>query len=113
MAIPKNDFGAFGRDANHNAVQTGSAILTLDSLRSSPFAIPSTAIFDLVIPTNAAEVVLRCSEDLRVSEDATMTTYYVLPGGITQAFGVTRMSQLFIKLNVAATGTLNFYYVTV
>ncbi len=113
MGNPKNDLGALPRDANNNPVPSGTGILTLDSLRSSPFSIISSAIFDFVIPATAVEITMYCDEDLRLSEDPAMATYFLLPKDTSLTMGVARLTQLFFKLDSSSTALLNFFYTTV
>lgn len=108
------DFLRLQRDDNQVPMQAGIAFRTFDatgSAKNSPLAYSSVEIA-IAIPTNAAEMILRPSTDLRVYEVTSSTSYYVIPAGVTHALGVAGMDTIFIVRD-ASDGTLNFYFLTV
>ena len=110
--VTKN-FGAFKPDDNRTRVLTAGGLVTagVTSAQDSPFAY-TTDILQFDIPSNAAEVFLRPSTDLRVSEDPLMGSYYVIPAGTIHPFGVADSDRLYIRAD-AVGGTLNHYFVTI
>lgn len=108
------NYSSLQKDDNHEAIQAGSGILTVDSSdtqKESPLSYSST-ILTISVPENAAEFVVKPSSDLRVSEQSDMSTYYVVSASTTHAFGVSRTDSLYIVRD-SADGTVNFYFVTV
>src|SRR5690349_7150145 len=111
------DFSRLKRDDNQVPLMTGTHIQCFDETSGtalkSPLTYTNLAITDLVIPSNAAEVVLLPSVATRVSEDADMSSgYYVQPASTIQAYGVAGMDHIYL-LGDAASGVLQFYFVLV
>ena len=84
--------------------------------QTSPLAYSNTTI-TIAIPTNAAEIHMRPSTDMRVSstdntDPSSGGPYFVIPGGVMQPFGVSGIDNIYIVRDTAD-GTLNFFFVTV
>jgi|ETNvirenome_6_85_1030632.scaffolds.fasta_scaffold01699_8 hypothetical protein len=110
-------FGGLKPSANGPRIHTGSSISTSDATtvaQDSPLAY-TTANLTLAIPTNAAEVSLRPSTDLRVSansDPAGGDSYFVMEAGERIVIGVANIANLYVAGNASA-GTLQFYFITV
>ena len=111
--MAEKNYDSLPRDDNRVPVPAGTGIITDDGTIASPYTVPNGDLFSLDIPPTGAEVVIRCDEDIRVTEDVTGTTYFVLPKGITQAFSAARLETLYLQLDSAVTAILNYYFVTV
>ena len=108
------NFGTQQKDQNRSVISSGTGIKTFDvssPVNNSPLSYTNT-VTTISVPTNAVEIVLRPSTDLRVSEDSTMTTYYVIPANQTEAIGLSRSDVLYITRD-SANGTLNFRFILV
>ncbi len=108
------DYGALQRDDNHVALPSGTGFLTIDasaSPQSSPLAI-TTAVTTLVAPATAPEVVLHPTVDIRVSEQASMTHYTLVPAGSTRVFPIARTTNVYVRTDGGG-GTLYFDFLTV
>jgi|TARA_Y100000310_G_C20699561_1_gene828481 hypothetical protein len=108
------NFGSLPREDNQNAIPVGRALETSDitgTPQVSPLAY-TTGEINLAIPTNAVEIVMRPSTDIRVAEAASSTPYYVVSAGTTHIFPVGGLDNIYF-IRDSANGTLNFYFVTV
>lgn len=112
--MPK-DFERLNRDDNKVPIMTGVGIATQDATgtpQKSPLAF-TTGVTTIEVPTNAAEIVLKPSVALRISEEATVSDrYFVIGAGTTMAIGVADTDTIYVAGD-SASGTLNFYFVTV
>ncbi len=117
LTVNMKNFDFLKRDDNQVPIQTGTHIQCFDATtgtpQESPLVITDAAIVDIVIPSNAAEVIFSPSVDMRVSEDADMSSgYFVQGASVTQAYGVAGMDNIYVR-GSAATGILQFYFVLV
>lgn len=103
--------GLLPRDHSGTSIQTAANFRTSDSSvtpKVSPLAY-SSAIITLSVPDEAVQLILKPSTDLRVSEDAAMTRYYVITGGAAEAFSVALQQNVYIRRD-SADGTVNFRF---
>jgi hypothetical protein len=108
------DFQSLKRDDNQVPIMTGVNIQTWDATavpQTSPIPM-TTGIKIFAIPENAAEMVVKCTVDFRISEVDDMSTYFQIDALTTQAIGVANADYLYIRMD-AEDGTLNFYFVLV
>ena len=106
MALPKKFSIA-------SEAQIGASFITHDSSatpKTSPLAY-SSSVLTIDVPTNAAEIVLKPSTDLRISEVSTGSPYFLINSSTTQAISVGSTDKFYIVRD-ASDGTLNFYFVT-
>lgn len=105
-------FSGLKRDGANAPMQVARSIQCYDSTavaKTSPLAYADT-ILTITVPTNAVEIVMTASTDLRVSEASDMATgYAVQSAGITQVYPVSGMDYIYIVRN-AASGTVQFYF---
>lgn len=97
------------RDGSTHPVQIGSSFQTNDATGTpqvSPLAYTGS-VTTLVMPDNAAEIILAPSTDMRISEVANMAQYYIIPAGQAEAIGISKQTNIYIAQN-ASNGTLNF-----
>ena len=103
---------------NNYQVITGHDIKTKDATstpQESPLAYTTSEI-ELVIPSNAVEIVMRASTDIRIKTETGASDYFVLPADTTMVFGVAKRAdagESLYFIRDASNGTLNFYFVTV
>ena len=93
-------------------MQVARTIQTHDAttvVQNSPLVYTSGATLAIAVPTDAAEMVIKSSTDLRISEDSAMASYYVHDGGSEKVIPVGDASYLYIKGD-SADGTLQFYF---
>jgi len=93
---------------------TGNGIQTYDATatpQTSPFPM-TTGIKIFAIPADAAEMVVKCTVDMRISEVADMATYFTIDALTTQAITLANSDFLYIRMD-AEDGVLNFYFVLV
>ncbi len=105
-------YGNLSKDGSARVAQVASGIATQDATtvaQTSPLAYTAAAIITIAVPTNAAELILKPSTDLRISEQSTMVRYYVMDGGSEKVVPLGRTDNLYIKGD-SASGTLNFYF---
>jgi hypothetical protein len=108
------NFASLAVEDNNTRLQTGCGIQTSDATASpqnSPLTI-TTGVTTIAVPTNAAEMVVKCDVAIRISEVAAMTTYFTLPASTVLAVPLARTDSIYIRGD-AAGGTLQFYFVTV
>ncbi|OQY38547.1 MAG: hypothetical protein B6226_03510 [Candidatus Cloacimonetes bacterium 4572_65] len=102
------------RGASNGQIQIGSKFQTSDgttpTANDSPFTY-TTATSTIVVPTNAFEIILAPSSDLRVSESSDVSTYDLIESGTKESLGVAGLtdSKLYIKGDTAG-GTLYFRF---
>lgn len=102
------------RDDNRVPIMTGSGILTADATSSpqnSPLAI-TTGVTTIVVPPNAVEMVVIPSVAMRISEDAGMSTYFVLPASASWGIPLGNTDQIYLRSD-SGSGTLQFCFITV
>lgn len=97
------------RDGSTASIQIGSTFQTSDNTGTpqiSPLSY-TTGVTTLIMPDNAAEVILAPSTDLRVSEISSMSQYYVIPAGQAEVIGVGKQQIVYVKAD-SSSGNLNF-----
>lgn len=107
-------FGQFLKDQSGVPVLTGTGILTYDSTgspKNSPLSI-DTNVVTITVPTNAAEMVVSCGVAVRISESASMSTYFTLGASTILAIPVSRLDNIYFRTSVGS-DSLQFYFVTV
>lgn len=100
-------------DASNHAIQVASTFLLQDATGTpqvSPLAY-TTGEINLVVPSNAMELVIRATTDLRIKTTTSGTPYYVLPANTAQSFPVNGLSSVYF-IRDSASGTANFYFTT-
>jgi len=105
-------YSNLAKDGSARVIQVATSIQTSDATgtpQTSPLAYTTALITALTIPTRAAEIVLKPSTDLKVSEDSTMTSYFVILANTTQVFPLARADNFYVQGN-SSDGTLNFYF---
>ena len=108
-------FSNLSRDGSQTAMQTGRGIATQDATASpqtSPFTLPSASITTISVPSNAAELVMFCATAFKVSEDSTVTRYFMIPASTTIAIPLSGTDTIYLQASTG-TPTLYFYFVTV
>lgn len=115
MTVPpllKQDFtGTIPLDTEGNRICTARGFQTKDATtvpQGSPLAY-SSAVITLKTPTNAVEITLAPTTDLRYSEDPTMATYDIIKAGSKEVIGLYD-GDLYIKRD-ASDGTVAFSYI--
>lgn len=106
--------GLLPRDHGGASIQTAGTFRTDDSSttpKSSPLGYSATIIV-LVVPDDAVQLVLKPSTDLRVSEQASMSRYYVVTAGSAEAFAVALQQNVYIRRD-SADGTVSFRFAEV
>lgn len=116
-ATPKTAPKLLPLDANQYPVQTGGGFCSHDGTATpveSPLTV-STTVIPLVVPTNAAElIIVNTSNDLRVSEEATCADYYfVVPGSTGQPLSCMKMSNIYLLRDGASDAVVQFYFKTI
>jgi len=82
-------FGSAPRDANRNAIMGQNYFATEDATGTpltSPLAVPAASTTALQVPSAAVQIALISSTDLRVSEDSSMSHYFVLKANTLEKF---------------------------
>ncbi|MFA5037064.1 MAG: hypothetical protein WC479_07810 [Candidatus Izemoplasmatales bacterium] len=100
------------KDGSARVIPVASGIKTEDATstpQESPLAYTSAAVITIEVPENAAELIIKPSTDLRVSEEVAMGSYFVADGGSVHVIPVGRTDQIYIKGD-SADGTLSFYF---
>ena len=100
------------KDASSRVMQVASGIKTEDATaipQESPLAYTSAAVITIAIPTNAAELIINPSTNLRVSEESDLASYFVADASAFHVIPVGRTDNIYIKGD-AVDGTLNFYF---
>jgi len=108
------NFEKLQRDNNRVPIMTGSGILTSDATgtpQTSPLTINAT-VTTIVVPTNAAEMVVQCNADLKISEAVGMATYFTLSAGVALALPLSATDTIYLS-TVSGAGILQFYFVKV
>lgn len=106
-------YSNLAKDGSARVVQVASTIKTEDATpQESPLAYTAADVTEISVPTNAAEMILKPSTDLRISEEEAMGSYFVIDAGSVHVIPVGRCDNLYIKGDSAA-GTLNFYFHTI
>lgn len=99
------------RDQNQVPVQIGTSFATVDSSdtpKASPLSF-SSSIIEIVIPDRAVEFIINPSENMRISEDPTMTSYDVIAADTKEAIECSIMQKVYIVRD-SVDGTLNFRF---
>lgn len=99
------------RDQSYNPVQIASEFVTQDATatpQSSPLAY-TDAVTTIEVPARGAEVVLRPTTQLRVSEDSTMARYFLIDAGLDTALPLGRMARFYVTRD-ATSGNLHFRF---
>jgi len=116
MADVTKTFKGLKKDGNNALVHTGASFETKDAStvqQLSPLTYLGVGtIFELKIPSNAAEIILRPSTDLKISEDPTMASYWTCKADLPDGFGVTNMDTLYFEA-VSSGGALEFTFITI
>lgn len=108
------NYDSLAREDNENPINVGSAIETSDASgtpKDSPLAY-SSSVITLSVPANAAEIVVRPTTDMRISEASNAATYYTVLAGTIHTFPLGRMENVYIVRD-ASDGTVHFYFITV
>lgn len=108
------NYGFFKTDDNYKVIHTATGFTTQDATgtpQTSPLAFSSSEI-TIEIPTNAAEIVLFPTQDLRVSEVTGMARYDVVAKDTKEVFAVANLDQIYIKRD-STDGNLRFRFLTV
>jgi hypothetical protein len=106
------NYSNISKDGSARVIPVASGIKTEDATstpQESPLAYTSAAVITIEIPENAAELIVKPTTDLRVSEEVAMGSYFVVDGGSVHIFPVGRTDQLYL-IGDSASGTLNFYF---
>jgi len=99
------------KDGSARVMQVATGIETSDATatpQTSPLTY-TTSTTTITIPADCAELNLKPSTALKVSEDSTMTTYFVIDADSWHTIPVGRTDYLYIAGETAG-GTLNFYF---
>jgi len=99
------------KDANGISVQIGSSIKTTDDsvvVKESPFTLTG-GVDAISVPENAVEFIVNPAASLKVSEDATMSTYDVVAANTKESIPCSRMDIIYVE----GSGTLNFRFTIV
>lgn len=100
------------KDGSARVMQVASSIKTEDATstpQESPLAYTTASVLTLTIPSDAAELIINPSTNLRVSEETAMGSYFVADASAFHVIPVGRTDYIYIKGD-AADGTLNFYF---
>jgi hypothetical protein len=105
-------FKNLAKDGSARVIQVASEIKTEDATstpQESPLAYTASTAIIIAIPTNAAELIINPSTNLRVSEESDLASYFVVDASAFHVIPVGRMDSVYIKGD-SADGTLNFYF---
>ena len=100
---------------NHYQVMTWSRFQTTDGSwtpKASPLAYTTSEV-ELKFPTNAVEVVLYASTDIRIKETSGGTSYYVLPANQVEVIQGAKLAEAdgsIYFIRDSANGTVNFRF---
>jgi len=98
---------------NNKQVLAANHFVTSDATGTpleSPLAY-SNSVITIEVPTDAVELILKPTTDLRVSEVVGMGTYYMIDEGSAEVFGVADMDKVYIVRD-SADGVVNFRFNT-
>ena len=108
-------FKGLKKDAQHTQVHTGNSVRMVDASgtpKESPYSF-DTSIASISVPSDAAEVVLRPSVDMRVGVDDDLSDgYFVIPANVPYPFGLADEDTLYFRGDTES-GVLNFYFVII
>lgn len=79
---------------------------------TSPVTITAGSTKTLLIPENAAEIVINCDDDVMVSEHSDFSSYYRIPAGIPENIGIVRRDNLYLKNTSGSSIVVYFRFVT-
>ena len=106
-------YGYMQSDATQNKLHTATAFSTQDDTgtpQASPLTVSSSEI-DIVVPENAAElVIVNTDQDLRVSEVTGMARYFVLPVDQSLVLQVSNTDNVYLKRDGSSDCTVQFYF---
>jgi hypothetical protein len=83
-----------------------------DAAILSPKTILAAATQLITVPTNAAEVVINCDDDVQICKNADFTEYDRLPAGIPTTIQTGKLDSLYLKNANAASIVVYFRFVT-
>lgn len=92
------------RDANNFVTQDGA-----DTPVTSPVSVTAVATTTLQVPEQAVEIMIYSNQALRVSEDSTLASYYVLGANGVVVLNVADMEYVYLRGN-AVTCTVSFVF---
>lgn len=85
-----NHFGSWPHDANRQPISVSENYFGTEDATgtpvTSPATISNTGVSALTVPAAAGSIVISSSAALRVSEDSTMSHYFVLPANTPLEF---------------------------
>ena len=84
------------RDSQRQPVQVGAEMATTNGQFTSPFSAP-TSPTPFKLQDRVAEVIFSPSEDLYISEDPAMASYYTIAKGTAEAIGVATVNKIYIQ----------------
>jgi len=96
------------------AIHVGNNIKTLDITGTpitSPVTITAGATKTLLIPANAAEIVINSDNDVMFSEHSSFSSYDRIPAGIPENIGIVRRDNLYLKNTGAGSIVVYFHFV--
>ncbi len=96
-------------------IHVGNSIKTLDITATpitSPVTITAGSTKTLLVPGNAAEIVINSDEDVMVSEHSSFSSYYRILAGIPENIGIVRRDNLYLKNTGASSIVVYFRFVT-
>lgn len=111
--MPKS-YENLARDGSQAVLQTGTGIVTVDisgTPKASPLAL-TTATSTIAVPLNCAEMVIYCTTAVRISEDSTMTRYFIVPASTSWVIPLGKTDTFYLAAD-SGTPSLFFYFVKV
>lgn len=97
------------KDNNDIAIPSTTSFVTVDGASvSSPVAYAGTAV-TVTTPTNTIDVSITPTTDMLISEDSTMSSYYLIPANSEKVIGISRMTTFYIKQS-ASSGSCYFSF---